>query len=166
MKRIIVSVLMIMATAALLLVAGCGKPVDDNTAAADVMEAYLNAFNDQDVDALVDIIYCEARYDSRTREDLAEELRSSIDAVVGKYGEGYRYVFNRDEFAYGDATQQMNTLNEFLGLTDADIKVDAARIVSAEMCVVDSEGVEIEAARSTMMVYRYDGQWYLYGSVA
>ena len=165
MKKAVVSVLMILCAAALLFAFGCSKPEDDYTAAADVLENYLDAFNAKDAEALADTMYCEARYETRSREDVVEEMQGKIDSIVDQFGENFHYVFDREDFAYGDATQQMNTLNEFLGLTDADVKVDAAKLVSVELYMTDSAGEKYGPQLSTIMAYRYDGEWYYYGAV-
>ncbi len=166
MKKIFASIFVILCAAVMLLASGCSDPVDDHTAAADVLENYLNAFNAQDAKALADTMYCEARYESRSREDLEEEMQGKIDAIVEQYGENYRYVFDRDDFVYGDGTQKMNTLNEFLGLSDAEVKIDAAKVVSVELYMTDSDGAKHGPQMFTVMAYRYDGEWYFYGTVA
>lgn len=167
MKTHVISVIMALVTLLMLgCAAGCGSNPADDQAAIDVIVRYFAAHEAQDAEALTDIICCKPVLDTfedlgMTRDDYVSYMQGSIDAAIAVYGDSYSIGYDEGSFVVEDASDELETLNSSLGLTDA---FDAAKYVSVSNWMIGSDGSESEPITSTMIVYRYNGEWYLGGS--
>jgi len=133
-------------------------------AAVQTLAAYFDAFNAKDAGRIANIVFCDATAVSgMSRDDIAQIMRSGIESTVAIYGEDFHYNYDPEQFVCENADDQVDAINQSFGIQDSDVRVDAARIVRATVSMVDSDGVEHEPETGSMLVYRYDGAWYLYG---
>lgn len=136
----------------------------DDSAAMDKLADYFEAFNAKDAEGLADLICSDAIIAAgQTREDAVTMMQSSIDAMAAQYGSEFHFAFDRAEFTCEDASDRVEVMNDVFSLNEAEVKIDAARYVTGTVAMVDSSGTRHEAEAGTMLVYRYNGVWYLYG---
>lgn len=159
--------------AVVMLVSGCAEKeavteVSEEDAAKAVVVSYFDAFNAQDARAIADLICSEPMLTGMQANDMDYDqfvsyMESNISYTVEQYGENYRINYDEAEFSCEDAAEQLDGLNEMFGLTDAEVKVDTITVVSCAVSITGSDGIESEPEEGSVIVYRYDGEWYLYG---
>jgi len=136
----------------------------DDEGAKEVLVKYFTAFNTQNPEMIADLICSEPMLAvGQEREAVIERMSTAISNTAAMYGENFCFKFDKAEFVCDDLGENLSILNDSVSLTDAPIQIDALKAVTATVQMVNGEGVEGPKEAAAMMVYRYDGEWYLYG---
>lgn len=146
---------------------------EDDKAAAETLKAYFDTFGAKDVEKLADMLCSECRLsylnsaNGTTRDDFVEMMQTNIDTTAAELGPDFKVNYDPDSFRSEDAGDYINILNDGLELNAEDGPViDCAKIITATVWMTSSEGEDMPTETGSMLVYRYDGQWYIYGYVS
>ncbi len=136
----------------------------DDEAAKEVLVKYFTAFNTHNPEMIADLLCSEPMQAlGQDRAAVVERMQTAIDNTAAQYGDSFCFKFDKAEFVCDDLGENLPILNDSVSLTDAPVQIDALKAVTATVQIVNSEGVEGPEEAAAMMVYRYNGQWYLYG---
>ena len=145
---------------------------EEDKAAADTLKIYFDAFGAKDIEKLTDLICSECRLNylnstnGTTRENFVEMMQGNVDSTAAELGEDFKVNYDPESFKSEDAGDYMEILNDGLELDpEKGPVIDCAKIISATVWMTNSSGEDLETETGSMLVYRYDGQWYIYGYV-
>lgn len=144
---------------------------EDEQAAIDVMARYLDAFCAKDAQAMSDTMCSPVRLkqlnaaNGATEEDFLKMMENAISNLDIQYGADSRLVYDPDSLKSENGDQYIDILNEeFRVDRENGPIVDMARVVYATVWMDTGTGEKVDVADGSMLVYRHDGVWYIYGS--
>jgi|GEM_PF-1864123 len=176
---------MLLAAMLMMTMSGClnaytGKPSadaapatpEDEQAARDVIIRYLDAFCAKDAQAMADTMCSPVRLaqlqqaNGATEEDFLKLMQENLKNMDLQYGADSYLEYDPESIKSENADEYIDLLNdEFRVDRESGLIVDMARVVSATVWMNTTESEDkVDVADGSMLVYRYDGQWYIYGS--
>ncbi len=143
----------------------------DEQAAVDVVVKYFDAVCARDVQTMTDTICSPVRLkqlnqaNGATEANFYEMMEANIKNMDIHYGTDAKFEYDPQSIVSENADQHIDILNEEFRIDrEKEPIVDMARIVSLTVWMNTGTGEKVDVAEGSMLVYRHDGEWYIYGS--
>ncbi len=143
---------------------------EDDHAAIKALTTYFDAYSARDYETMADAMCSDCRLrqlnqaNGATRDDFVELMKSNVAATDKEFGSHAKMMYDSENIAVINADEYLETLNEEFRIdTENEPVVDMARIVEATVWF--DVGFDNEEGRETgsMLVYRYNNEWFIYG---
>ena len=143
---------------------------DDDRAAIKALTDYFDAYAAKDFEAMADSMCSDCRLrqlnqaNGATRDNFVELMKSNVAATDAEFGKNAKMMYDGENISVINADEYLETLNEEFRIdTENEPVVDMARIVEAtvwfDVGFDNKEGLET----GSMLVYRYNNEWFIYG---
>lgn len=137
-------------------------------AAAAVVKAYADAFNDRDAAKLVELT-CSAPIENalaggeKTKEALAAIYSEKINATVQSAGEDCRFELELIASRVADAKELEAFATGLCSMGGSAELVQALRVYTVKQTLDGSSLSEPMISETNILVYKYDGKWFVFG---
>jgi len=143
---------------------------DDDRAAVKALTDYFDAYSARDIEAMTDSMCSDCRLrqlnqaNGATRDNFVELMKSNVAATDAEFGTHAKMMYDSESIAVINADEYIDTLNEEFRIdAKTDPVVDMARIIEATVWFDVGFGNKEGIGAGSMLVYRYNGEWFIYG---